>query len=273
MTQDLGAQEPETELVFQEKPSIFSWLKNIWLQPRATLQKVLAYEKGVWLIPLLLLSGLQIIKNLVEGPVRSAATMAQLQEKMMEQAAQNLEMGMRGGEAVMDAQQAGGITTGPVFTILVPALIALVSIWLVWIIFGSMLHLSLTLAGNRNNATTSLNLMAWASLPFAIRLVVQIIAVLATQKLIAAPGLAGFISTATGAAGGFLSGVLANVDIYFIWQFVLLVIGGMLMGNISRGKAIVSVLVCALIMLALQAIPGAVSQSLSGLTSSPIYFF
>lgn len=274
MTETLGTQELETELVLQAKPQIFKWLRNIWLQPRATLQNILSFEKGVWLVPLLLLSGLQIIKNLIEGPIRSAAVMQALQEKAVKQAMEAMSMGGGGGGSV-DATQpvTAGFTAGPIYNILLPALLGVIAIWVVWVIFGSMLHLSLTLAGNRSNASTSLNLMAWASLPLVVRFIVQTGGILVSQKLIASPGLSGFISTQDGTLASFISSFVANVDIYLIWQIVLLVVGAMVMGNISRSKAILSVVICALVMLAFQAIPGTVMQSLSGMSSSSFFFF
>lgn len=279
MTETLGTQEGEAEQILQAKPQIFKWLGGIWLRPRATLQNILSFEKGVWLIPLLVLSGLQIIKNLVEGPIRSAAAMAALQEKAAKAAAAamanggGMVMGGGGGGGADVQMTTGGFTTGPIYNILLPALLGIISIWIVWVLFGSMLHLSLTLAGNRNNASTSLNLMAWASLPVAARLIIQTIATLATGHLIGSPGLSGFVNTAGGGAAAFFGSLLTNVDLFLIWQLVLLVVGAMVMGNISRTKAIFSVVVCALVVLALQAVPGTVTSALSGIatTTTPIF--
>jgi hypothetical protein len=107
----------------------------------------------------------------------------------------------------------------------------------------------------------------------AVRLIVQMIATLATGHLIASPGLAGFVNSSSGGAAAFFGSLLANVDLFLIWELVLLVVGAMVMGNISRTKAIFSVVVCALVVLALQAVPGTVTSALSGIasTTAPIF--
>ena len=274
MTETHMADEDEAEeQILQEKPQIVKWLGSIWLHPQATLQKILGYEKGVWLVPLLILSGLQILKNLIEGPIRTEAVLAELQAKAAKQALDSLAMG--GAGMTVEAPQAvtGGFTAGPIYNILLPALLGVVGIWVVWILFGSLLHLSLTLAGNRSSASTSLNLMAWASLPLAVRLLVQIGAIFFSHQLIGSPGLSGFIDPQAGSAAGFFSSFISHIDIYLVWQFILLVMGAMTMGNISRFKASLTVLICMAIMLALQAVPGVAMQSLSGITAGSFSLF
>jgi hypothetical protein len=273
-----GNNEPvETlpEQTLQVKPQTLQWLGGIWFRPKATLQKILSFEKGIWFIPLLILTGVQIVKSLVESPFRIAAAQAVLDKQMMDQAAQMGDFAGKGGGVMGGDPTAttANFSTGPIANILLPALLGIITIWVVWILFGSMLHLSLTLAGNRSNATTSLNLMAWASLPIAVRFLVQIVGTLISGQVIASPGLSGFVDASTGGGAAFAAGLLGCIDIYFIWQMALLVIGGMVMGNISRTKAIFSVVICAVVVLSLQAIPTTVSHMLSGLsTGSTMYF-
>lgn len=271
MAEILEDLELDTVQTLQAKPRIWSWLLQIWYNPRATFHQILHLEKGIWWIPLAILSILQILKILIESPIKSAAAMAAQQELFAQQAAGGMEMGGKGMPA--DPQAMSPFTSGPVFTILLPAVVAVIGIWLIWVIYGSMLHLALTLAGNRNNATTSLNLMAWATLPLGLRLVVQIIAILATQKLIVSPGLSGFIDPSAGGASGFFASFLTHVDLFVIWQLMLLVIGALVMGNISRGKAIISVLICLIIILCLQALPGVIGSAFSGMSGTTIPFF
>jgi hypothetical protein len=270
MTEVPGSQEMDPEQAHPVKPQRLQWLLSFWIHPRTTIKKILSYEKGVWAFPLILLSILQVLKNLIEGPIRTNAAITSQAALAAKQAIQN---GMNG--VVIQAQPtptAPSFTAGPVYNILLPAILAILGIWVVWILFGSVLHLSLTLAGNRSSATTSLNLMAWASLPFAIRLVVQIIYTLATKTLVSSPGLSGLVP-AGGTLASFLSSALACIDIYFVWQIVILILGAMIMGNISRPNAISSVLICALVIIALQAIPGTIMHSISGMAVSRPFFF
>ena len=271
MAENLDDLELEAVQTLQAKPRVWTWLLQIWYNPRGTFQQILHLEKGIWWVPLVILSVLQILKNIIESPIKSAAALAAQQEALAQQAAGAMDMGGKGVTA--DPQTMSTFTSGPVFTILLPAAIAVLGIWVIWVIYGSMLHLSLTLAGNRNNATTSLNLMSWATLPLGLRLIVQIIAILATQKLIVSPGLSGFFASSTGQTGGFFASLMANVDLFVIWQLVLLVVGALVMGNISRGKAIISVLVCLVVILCLQALPGVISSAFSGMSGTTIPFF
>jgi hypothetical protein len=268
MTDSIAAQAGEIEVAAQPKPRPFAWLAGIWFQPRKTLADICSQEKAVWLTPLLLLSALQVIKSLIEGPIKSAAAAAEAANSMLN----SPEMSYLTPDEISKIQQGAAVTNGPVFTVVFPALIAILGIWVSWIILGSILHLGLTLAGNRNNAGTSLNLAAWTSLPIALRLVIQIIATLATQSAITQPGLAGFMNP-TGGFSTYLTMVLSLVDVYLVWQIVLLIVGARLMGNITRSKAIGTVLVCVFLVLLLQAIPGTVTQVISGMSFSRPFFF
>jgi hypothetical protein len=70
-----------------------------------------------------------------------------------------------------------------------------------------------------------------------------------------------------------MSVLLGLVDLYLVWQVILLIVGARLMGNITRSKAILCVLVCVFLVLLLQAIPGTVTQVISGMSFSRPFFF
>ncbi len=268
MTEHIEATgEPNHTAEIQDVKQL-QWLYKIWVQPRAVFKVIARQEKAVWLVPLVTLSLFQVIKNAVEGPIRTAA--AQAAQATADLSATN--MGYLTDKEVAQIQQGAATTSGPIFTILIPAVLAVLGIWLSWVILGSILHLGLTLAGNRNGAVSSLNVSAWASLPFAVRLIIQIIATLATRQVISAPGLSGFF-TPHGTLAQFAAVLLGLVDIYLIWQVVYLVLGARQMGNIARGRVISTVIVCVLIVLALQAVPGTISRVISGMSFSRPYFF
>jgi hypothetical protein len=248
------------------KATPFRWLINFWFRPKKTLEEILSHEKAIWLIPLLVLSILQVIKSLVEGPIRSAALLT---------AQSTVDPAMQGyfsPDQMEQVQQSASFSSGPVFTIVFPAVVAIIGLWLGWIILGSLLHLVLTLAGNRNSAVSSLNLAAWASLPFAVRLILQIVVTLITKQLIVYPGLAGIWTSSSGFTG-YLTVLRSFLDIYLIWQIVMLIIGARIMGNISKVKATISVLICVVVVIALQAVPSAIIQAFSGMSVTRPFFF
>lgn len=251
-----------------EKPRKFhwEWVFPLFFKPRATLEKVSSQEKGVWLTPLLILCTLAVIAVLVAGPIRQQAALsggnlpADFQYWLQEEQDRYL------------ASQAS--MNGPVSLYVFPALGALAGIFIRWFLLGSVLHLILTLAGSRSSNTSALNLVGWASLPLALRSVVQIIGMLTSRSLISKPGLSGFAAADATGAAAFFGAALALVDLYLIWQIILLLVGVVPMSRLAKGKAWVLTLVAVLILLALSALPGFISASLRGGSggSIPIYF-
>ncbi len=137
---------------------------------------------------------------------------------------------------------------------------------MLWFVVGWLLHLVLTLLGGRGTSRAALNVAAWAALPALIRSLVQLVAMLATDQLIAAPGLAGFAPAGEGFANALLSGMLSNVDIYLLWQIVLLFIGVRLSSQLPALKCWLAILLTIVITLALRALPAAILAQFGGLT-------
>ena len=115
----------------------------------------------VWQTPLLILSVLAILVVLVGAPIRT-----QLSQQVGE-LPQDFQYWPPDQQEQYYASQAN--KANPMFIYLFPALGALIGIWLSWFLLGSILHLALTLSGSRGNSGQAINLVAWASLPFALR--------------------------------------------------------------------------------------------------------
>lgn len=233
----------------------FEWVFPIFFRPRRTLKEVTKQETGVWQTPLLILSILAVLAMIMAaGPRQTAAQMGtailppNFQYYTPEQQQQFMD-------AISQAQ-------GPMFMIVFPAVSALIGLWLSWFILGSVLHLVMTLSGSRSSNTASLNLAAWASMPFGVRYIVQSIYYLSTGNLIRATGIAGFVAP----EATFLAALLTLVDIYLIWQVILLLLGARPLSGLSRGKAVLAVFASVLIVLGLQALPGFLSAQLGDLS-------
>ena len=164
----------------------------------------------------------------------------------------------------MQAQQA---TQGPVFLYIIPMIGSLTGLWLGWLLLAGLLHFGSTLLGGRGSMQSALNIVAWSSLPFAVRDVLRILFMLAAGHAIVSPGLSGFTSTP-----GFIAQLLTRVDIFLIWQVVLLMIGFALADGLPRGKAVTGVLVVVLLVLFAQAGLGALTSSFSGLAVQRPFF-
>ncbi len=249
----------------QSKKLHFEWIFPIFLKPRATFQKISQHSNGVWLTPLLLLTVLLIILALVSSPIR----------------AQNSQMGAtlppdfeyyppEQQQKIIEGQQNMG---SPVLTLVFPAAGSIIGLWLSWLVLGSILHLSLTFSGGNSRTRAALNLVGWAMMPFAIRYIVQILAILFTRQLITSPGLSGFFPTDMGNLRLFLSLIMGFIDLYFIWHVILLVVGVKTFFNITTSKTWIAVLIVVVIMLLLQAVPGFVMSKIGGAGGSSPYFF
>lgn len=257
--------ENELDYLEEERPKKlqFGWVFPIIVKPRQTLKAIAEKNHSVWLAPLLLLMVSALVLVLVSVPVSSqnAPPMEMppdfeyFSPEQQEQFLQAVDMG-----------------SSPVNTIVFPLLLRYAGIWIGWFLLGSILHLSLTLNGSRSSNRSALNLTAWASIPFVIRDIVQIIAILITKQLILKPGLSGFV--ADGALGfmAFAAALLSFIDLYLIWQIVLLVIGARQISGLKSGKALLAVLIAVIVFLALKALPGFLGAQLSTLTSGGMFF-
>jgi hypothetical protein len=156
----------------------------------------------------------------------------------------------------MQAQQA---TQGPVFMYIMPLVKSLAGLWLGWLLLGALLHFGSTLLGGRGSMQGALNIVAWASLPFAVRDILRVVFMLSAGHTIASPSLSGFVSTP-----GFMSQLLINLDIFLIWNVILLIIGFGIADSLPRNKAVTGVLVIMVLVLLAQAGLGALTANLGG---------
>lgn len=242
----------------------FEWIVPVFLRPRSTLAKITAYEGATWLTPMLLLTVLFLARTLIAGWLQQSAG------AMPAELPPNFEYFTPEQQAQF--QQTMAMQQGPLFRYVFPSLGTLISLWLVWFLLGSILHLILTLSGSRSSNRAALNLAAWASLPLALRAVLQIGAMLVTRQPILQPGLSGFITPGEGLVG-FFGSLLALVDIYLVWQLILLMIGSVFISGLSRRKAGLSAFSAVIIVLLLQAIPGWIASQANGVNTIRPFFF
>ena len=259
--------EMESAANGQKKPRAlhFEWVLPLFLRPARTLKTIVERDHPVWLTPLLILSVLAIVVVLVGAPIRTE------QAQQVGELPQDFQYwGPQQQEEYLASQ---GNKANPIFIYLFPALGSLVGIWLSWFLLGSILHLALTLSGSRGSSGQAINLVAWAGLPFALRYIVQAIAILASHRLIQSAGVSGFISAEAEGFTAFLRILLGFVDIYWIWHVALLMIGSLPLTGLTRGKAWTAVLVSAVLLLVLRAVPGYVASLLGGLSLTRGIFF
>lgn len=230
----------------------FSRLVAILRRPSETFTAITAEGRANWLTPMLVLSLTTIIVVIVSGYFRSQAAM--MGDVPLPPDWQYWSPEMQND--YMQAQQAG---QGTAFVYILPLVGALSAVWIGWAFLAGLLHLGSTLLGGRGSMQNALNVVAWASLPFALRDVLRIIFMLAVGHVIVSPGLSGFVANP-----GFLSQVMARVDLFWIWHVILLVIGLAIADGLPRNKAFIGVAVVLLLVLSAQAGFGSLVSGIGG---------
>jgi hypothetical protein len=244
-----------TDITLEQKPARrfdFSRVLSVLTHPRHTFEEMTSESRATWLTPMLVLSLTTILVVVVSGYLKTRAAM--MGEVQLPPDWQYWSPDMQ--QNYMQAQQA---TQGATFMYVIPLVGALTTLWLGWVVVAGLLHLGSTLLGGRGSMQSALSVVAWGSLPFAIRDVLRIIFMLAVGHAIVSPGLSGFVASA-----GFLAKLLTRVDLFWIWYLILLVIGFSVADGLPRNKAFVGVATVLLLVLAAQAGLGSLTSSVGG---------
>ena len=244
-----------TDIILETKSARridLSRLLSLITRPRAVFSEMTSEARATWLTPMLVLTITAILVVVVAGYLKTQAAMMGQIELPPDWQYWSPDM----QQNYMQAQQA---TQGATFMYIIPLVGALTTLWLGWILVAGLLHLGSTLLGGRGSMQSALNVVAWASLPFALRDILRVIFMLATKHAITSPGLSGFTANA-----GFLSQALAHVDLFWVWYLILLVIGFAIADGLPRNKAFVGVAVVLLLVLVAQAGLGSLTSNLGG---------
>lgn len=247
-------------------PLHLDWVIDVIFRPRVTIPKITSSSRNVWFTPLLILTLVTVLSVLVAAPIKKqAAEMGGLQLP------DNFQY--FSPEQQAQFQQAAQATQGPVFIYVFPVLLGTARVWLGWLIVGGLLHLVLTLLGGRGNTGTTMNLVAWVALPFAIREIVRIIYMLGSGQIVSGAGLSGFAPVADTNLNVYLGNMLAQVDLYLFWHIALLVLGIRAANGLPKGKAWVGVLITLFIVLSGQALFGLAGTLFDNLNIIRPFFF
>jgi hypothetical protein len=256
----------ELTLTTDKRRFYFNWIPDVFFRPRLSFQRIASVSFAIWITPLLVISCLVLINTLAVGRIKSQAVITgeltyppDYQYYTPEQQAQYM--------------QAAQSTQGPVFIYVLPVIASLLGVWIVWLILGGVLHLVTTLFGGRGSTVMSMNIVAWASLPLALRALIQVIYTLVTKNAISNPGLSGFSPTGDTGLLLFVGQVLRLIDIYIVWQILLLMLGVRTATALSISKSIICVLLAIFVILALQAGFAHLGTLLGNLSITRPFFF
>jgi hypothetical protein len=245
---------PETNRAWR-----FDLVLPLFIRPRATLTRIAAHNRANWRTPITLLLLAAGARALVAGSLNAAARAGG-------------EFSLPPGyefytpEQMAQFQQAATATNNPAFNYVLPTLGALLGVVVIWFLISWLLHLVLTLLGGRGTSQATINVTAWASLPLFLRYIIQIVYMLSTNSLLAAPGLAGFAPAGEGFLYTLLASILSQIDLYFIWFVILLFIGARLVSQLPRAKSWLAVLLVVALVMVLRGLLPAILAQFSDLT-------
>lgn len=238
------------------------WLGRIFIRPKSTMEKVVATEKSVWLLPLLVLTVLVLLATIIGGPVRRAGI-----EASMQQPPADFQYWSDTDQQAYFQRQQNALS--PLFIYVFPALEDAAGFWIVWALFTSILHLTLTLRGSRASQGRYGNLVAWAMTPFILRVIVQILNLVINKSAdVVLPPQAAWIPTDATGFMAFLRGALGTIDAYWVFFAVLVIFGTVALSGLRTGQAVSSALICLFIMLLLYGLPALAGSLLGGLSGS-----
>jgi len=146
------------------------------------------------------------------------------------------------------------------------ALGGLVSFLLTWLLLGSLINLLAISFGGQANTKMAIVFAAWTCVPLGVRALMQILYLFASGSSINAVGLSGFVPSTTTTGTVFLQKLLSQVDIYLIWQMVLLVFGLNLITKLDTKKSILVAVSTVVLVVLLKSLLGLGIDKLSNLS-------
>jgi len=250
----------------QNKRLNIAWIPEMLFHPRRCFQRIASFTTPVWLTPLLVLSLVTLINVLVVGRIKNQAA-------LMGEITYPPDFEYYSSEQQAQYLQAIQSTQGLVFIYVLPTITSVLGIWFGWLFLGGLLHFVTTLFGGRGSTAISLNIVAWSSLPLALREIIQLIYVLISHKLIKNPGLSGFGPIDDSSFSIFFSQMLTLIDIYLIWQVVLLIFGVRASAGLNPSKSFFCVILTVIIIILLQTGLSYVGHVLGNLNITRPFFF
>jgi hypothetical protein len=238
------------------------------VRPRATLEYLREHGGRTWWLPALLAALLIVLPIVVAAPL----TARQAREAFLaaqEQMGERVD-GEMSAEEQARVEQAMSITASPLITAVFPAVGGVVGRVVGWLAWAGALYLAGLAVGGRSTFGQMFRMVVWAWLPYVLRGLLQTVYILASGQLIAHPGLSGLVQgdrpvsemvlTPPSPGQTLLVALLSQVDLFLIWNLILLVIGVTVVTRLPRRKAILLTLGVWLLLTALSLVPALVGS-------------
>ena len=223
------------------QPGIFRLIWDLIRRPRSALTYLSEAGGKIWIWMAVLAMVAAVLPVIVAAPITSRISQEAMQAAMEAQGNQAQQTNPE------IQQQIISFTTNPFFTIVMPAGLVLIGLWAGWLVWSAVLHFGGTLLGGNNRFGQMWQIVVWAWFPFAVRGLLQTIYILASGKMISNPGLSGLLAHPVTAANMAavtqppgqlaLQALLSRIDLFLVWNLILLAIGVMVTARFSGRKA------------------------------------
>ncbi|MFQ6101331.1 MAG: Yip1 family protein [Anaerolineae bacterium] len=234
------------------------------VRPRATLGYLNEHGGRIWWLPALLAVLLVVLPIVVAAPI----TARQAREAVM---ATQEQMGEQFGAAMSDEERAQmeeqmmSMAASPLIIVVFPAVGGVMGLAVGWLVWAGALYLAGMALGGRSTFGQLFRMVVWVWLPYALRGLLQTVYVLVSGQLIANPGLSGLVQetrpiseivVAPPSPGQtLLVAFLSRIDLFLVWNLILLVIGVMVATRLPRRKAVLATLGIWLLLTAVSLLP------------------
>jgi hypothetical protein len=247
-----------------ERWGILRLLGGMIVRPRATLEHLREHEPRTWWVPALLVVLLIALPILVAAPITAQQAREALvvtQEQLEER--QGMEL-----SAEQQAQMES-MATSSLLIVVFPVILRVLGQVVSWLAWAGALYLAGIALGGRSTFGRMFRVVVWTWLPYALRGVLQTVYIRASDQLIANPGLSGLvqdnrpvaevIAAPPNLGQMLLVAFLSKVDLFWVWNLILLVIGVTIVTRLPWRKAILATLGVWILLTALSLVPTLVS--------------
>ena len=246
-----------------DRKRVVRLLWGMIVRPRVTLEYLREQGPRTWWLPALLCVLLIVLPIVVAAPITSRQAREAFlaaQEQMGERLSEDMS-----AEERAQMEQAMSVTASPLITVVFPAVSGVVARAVGWLAWAGALYLAGLALGGRSTFGQMFRTVVWAWLPYAVRGLLQTIYILVSGELVANPGLSGLLQdsrsvqemvVAPPSPGRMvLVALLSRIDLFLVWNLVLLVIGVRVVAQLPRRKATLLTVGVWLLLTALGLVP------------------
>jgi hypothetical protein len=238
----------------EEKMNVLQLLVSMIDRPAVTMSYVGKKPGWAWLTPaLLVLVGL-IAFGVVTAPLTSELALRQAQQQLASLPPQQAEQAASQIERFTSPPMIAGFS-------IVGGLVTLAVIWLVG---GGVLYFLGLVAGGEANFAQAFAILAWSWLPYFLRNLILAAYVAYSGQMINL-GLSFLVATGDQAkdAANWLYVLLAQIDLFYLWHLILVIVGLAAVGRFSKTKATIVGLIYLAVTTALSLVPTLVGSMFS----------